>query len=326
MKAFTYTKYGPPDVLQLTDIPIPTPSASQVLIKVHAVALNAYDWHLLTADIFLVRFMGEGLRRPKHQILGADVSGTVAAVGQDVTQFKPGDLVFGDIAGSSSAGLAEYALAAENELALKPASLSFAETAAVPMAGITALQGLRDVANVQPGQKVMIQGASGGVGTFAVQIAKILGAEVSATCSSAKLELVRSLGADRVIDYTQKDFTRGSERYDVILGVNGYYSLAAYKRVLAPNGIYAMAGGKPSQIFQAVLLGKLFSQKNGKKLTSVSAHHSQADLVTLREWIDAGKLAPVIDRSFPFGETPQAMRYLGAGHARGKIVIILEGA
>jgi NADPH:quinone reductase-like Zn-dependent oxidoreductase len=326
MKAFTYTKYGPPDVLQLTDISIPTPSASQVLLKVHAVALNAYDWHMLTADIFLVRFMGEGLRRPKHQILVADVSGTIAAVGQDVTQFKPGDFVFGDIAGSGSAGFAEYALAHEKQLALKPSTIDFAGAAAVPMAGITALQGLRDLGKLQSGQKVMIQGASGGVGTFAVQIAKILGAEVSATCSSTKLDLARSLGAGRVIDYTKKDFTRGSERYDVILGVNGYHSLPAYKRVLTPNGIYVMAGGKPSQIFQAVLLAKPLSQKNGKKLISVSAHQSQADLVALREWIDTSKLAPVIDRSFPFAETPDAMRYLGAGHARGKIVIIFEGA
>ncbi len=247
MKAFIYTKYGPPDVLELQEIDKPVPGDDQVLVKVHAVSINAYDWHLLTADIFLVRLMGEGLRRPKHQILGADIAGTVETVGRNVTQFQPGDAVFGDIAGSSSAGFAEYAVAREKQLAIKPANLSYDEAAAVPMAAITALQGLRYVGKIQAGQKVLIQGASGGVGTFAVQLARYYGAEVTAVCSSGKEDLIRSLGADFVIDYTREDFTRNGQKYDLILGVNGYHSLAAYKRALAPTGVYVMAGGSPGQ-------------------------------------------------------------------------------
>ncbi len=323
MKAFIYTRYGTPDVLELREIDKPVPGDDQVLVKVHAVSINAYDWHLLTADIFLVRLMGEGLLKPKNQILGADIAGTVETVGRNVTQFRPGDAVFGDIAGSSSAGFAEYAIAREKQLAIKPANLSYDEAAAVPMAAITALQGLRDVGKIQAGQKVLIQGASGGVGTFAVQLARYFGAEVTAVCSSGKEDLMRSLGADFVIDYTREDFTRNGQKYELILGVNGYHSLSAYKRALAPTGVYVMAGGSPGQIFQAVLLGSLMSSKNGKKMTSVSAKQSQDDLACLRELIEAGKIVPVIDRRYPFHETAEALRYLGAGHARGKIVITL---
>jgi len=325
MRVFIYTKYGSPAVLQMQEIDKPVPGDDQVLVKVNAVSINAYDWHMLTADIFLVRLMGEGLRKPKKQILGADIAGTVEAVGKNVSQFQPGDAVYGDIAGSGSGGFAEYATAPEKSLALKPSNLSFEQAAAVPMAAITALQGLRDVGKIQPGQKVLIQGASGGVGTFAVQLAKTFGAEVTAVCSTGKMDMLRSLGADRVIDYTRADFTRGKEQYDLILAVNGYHSLSAYRRVLAPRGIYAMAGGAPGQLFQAVLLGWLMSKKNGKTMAVVSARQSQGDLVYMRELIEAGKVTPVIDRRYPFLETAEAMRYLGAGHARGKIVIVIEG-
>jgi NADPH:quinone reductase-like Zn-dependent oxidoreductase len=325
MQAFIYTKYGSPDVLELLEIDKPVPADDQVLVKVHAVSINAYDWHMLTADIFLVRLMGEGLRKPKKQILGADIAGRVEAVGKNVTQFQPGDAVYGDIAGCGSGGFAEYAVAPEKSLALKPTNLSFEQAAAVPMAAITALQGLRDVGKIQPRQKVLIQGASGGVGTFAVQLAKTFGAEVTAVCSTAKMDIARSLGADRVIDYTRADFTRGKEKYDLILAANGYHSLPAYRRVLAPGGIYAMAGGAPGQLFQAVLLGRLMSKKDGKTLAVVTARQSQDDLVTLCELIEAGRVAPLIDRRYPFPEAAEAMRYLGAGHARGKIVIVIKG-
>src|SRR5512143_2318776 len=224
MKAIVYTKYGSPDVLQLKDVEKPTPNDNEVLIKIHAASVNAYDWHFLTADIFLIRLMGGGLLKPKYTRLGADIAGRVEAVGSNVKQFQPDDEVFGMIHG----GFAEYACAPENALALKPSNLSFEEAAAVPMAAVTALQGLRDAGQIQPGQKVLINGASGGVGTFAVQIAKSFGAEVTAVCSTRNLELARSLGADRVIDYTKEDFTQNGQRYDLILAANGYHPLVAY--------------------------------------------------------------------------------------------------
>ena len=232
MKAIVYTKYGSPDVLQLKDVEKPTPKDAEVLIKIHAASVNAYDWHFLTADIFLIRLMGGGLLKPKYTRLGADVAGRVEAVGSNVKQFQPDDEVFGMVQG----GFAEYACAPENAVALKPSNLSFEEAAAVPMAAITALQGLRDAGQIQPGQKVLINGASGGVGTFAVQIAKLYGAEVTAVCSTRNLDQARSLGADHVIDYTQEDFTQNGQQYDLILAVNGYHPLSAYKRALAPKG------------------------------------------------------------------------------------------
>jgi NADPH:quinone reductase-like Zn-dependent oxidoreductase len=321
MKAIVYHRYGSPDVLEFTDLEKPTPKENEVLIKVHAVSINAYDWHLLTADIFLVRLMGGGLNEPKNKILGADISGRVEAVGENVTQFQPGDAVFGDIAGRAIGGFAEYTTAPEGILAAKPANLSFEQAAAVPMAGVTALQGLRDEGMIQPGQKVLINGASGGVGTFAVQIAKAFGAEVTAVTSTRNLDQATSLGADHVIDYTKEDFTQSGQQYDLILAANGYHPLSAYKRALAPRGIYVMAGGKPAQIFQAMLLGSLMSRSGGKKLGGVSAKASQKDLAYLKELLEAGKIVPVIDRRYPFNEAADALRYLGEGHARGKVVI-----
>jgi len=324
MKAIVYNQYGPPEVLQLIEMEKPIPKDDQVLVKVYAASVNAAEWHLLTADIFLVRLMTGGLLKPKNTRLGSDVAGRVEAVGGNVTQFRPGDEVFGDIASSSSGSFAEYVAVSEMALALKPANLSFEQAAAAPLAGITALQGLRDQGHIQSGQKVLINGASGGVGTFAVQIAKVFGAEVTAVTSTGKLDQALSLGADHVIDYTKDDFTQNGQQYDLILAVNGYHPLSAYQRALAPQGIYVMAGGTPAQIFQALLLGPLKSKSGGKKITSLTAHANQKDLVILKELLEKGKIVPAIDRTYPLSETAEALRYLGAGHARGKIVITVE--
>jgi NADPH:quinone reductase-like Zn-dependent oxidoreductase len=321
MKAIVYTKYGPPDVLRLKEVEKPTPQDDEVLIKVQAASLNAYDWHALTADIFLVRLMGFGLLKPKNKILGADIAGRVEAVGRNITQFKPGDDVFGDI---GHGGFAEYACARENRLVSKPANLSFAEAAAVPMAALTALQGLRDKGRIKPGQKVLINGASGGVGTFAVQIAKSFGAEVTAVCSPGKMDLARSTGADQVIDYTAEDFTKKGLHYDLIFAANGYHPILDYRRALGPKGNYVVAGGTTAQMFQAMLLGPWISMAGSKKMGGLSAKVNQKDLVFIKELLEAGKARPVIDRRYPLSEVPEALRYLGERHARGKVVITLE--
>lgn len=292
MKAIICTKYGPPDVLQFQEVAKPAPTADEVLVKIHAASVNMYDWHLLTADIPLVRLMGGGLLRPKVAIPGEDIAGRIEAAGSNVRQFRPGDEVFGDLAACGSGGFAEYVAVPESALALKPAQLSFEEAAAAPMAALTALQGLRDAGRIQAGQKVLINGASGGVGTFAVQIAKAFGADVTAVCSTRNLELARSLGADRVIDYTQEDFTGARQTYDLIFAANGYKPLSAYKRALAPQGIYVMAGGKPGQIFQAMLLGSWMSEKGGRKLGGFTARANHGDLVALTKLLEAGKVAP----------------------------------
>ena len=322
MKAIVYTQYGSPDVLRVEEIAKPAPADHEVLVKVHAASLNAADWHLLTADIFLVRF-AMGLLKPKNPQLGADVAGVVEAVGKNVTKFQPGDAVFGDIFGSRGRSFAEYVCAPEEALVLKPASLSFQEAAAVPLAAMTALQGLRDAGRIQPGQKVLIQGASGGVGTFAVQLARHFGAEVTAVCSTKNLDMVRSLGADHVMDYTKEDVTRSGQRFDLILGVNGYHSLLAYQRILNPNGIYVMAGGAVTQMFEALLLGSLISRISGKKMSVLSAKSNKQDMAILSELLEAGKIAPVIDRCYPLEETAEAFRYLGDVHAKGKVVITM---
>jgi NADPH:quinone reductase-like Zn-dependent oxidoreductase len=237
MKAIVYTKYGPPDVLHLEEVKKPALNEDQVLVKVYAASINAGDWHMLTADPFPMRLMGVGLFKPKNTILGADIAGCVEEVGRNVKQFQPGDAVFGDVFGLGSGSFAEYVSVPESALALKPSNVSFEEAAAVPVAAVTALQGLRDRGHIQPGQKVLINGASGGVGTFAVQIAKACGAEVTAVCSMRNLEMALSIGADHVIDYTKEDFTQNGQQYDLILAVNGYHPLSAYKRALTPQGI-----------------------------------------------------------------------------------------
>jgi NADPH:quinone reductase-like Zn-dependent oxidoreductase len=316
MKAIVYKKYGSPDVLQLKDVEKPTPKDDEILIKIHAASVNAYDWHFLTADIFLIRLMGGGLLKPKNTRLGADIAGRVEAVGKNVKQFQPHDEVFGMVRG----GFAEYACAPEDALALKPSNLSFEEAAAVPMAAVTALQGLRNEGRIQAGQKVLINGASGGVGTFAVQIAKSFGAEVTAVCSTRNLDQARSLGADHVIDYTKEDFTQSGQQYDLIFAANGYHPLSAYKRALTPKGIYVMAGGTKAQMFES-MLGSWMSEKGGRKMVGVAAKRSQKDLNILKGLLEAGKVVPSIDRRYPLREAAEALRYLGKGHARGKVVI-----
>lgn len=320
MKAIISPKYGHPEVLQLGEIEKPTPKDDEVLVRVHAVSINQYDWHLLTADIFLVR-LNMGFWKPKYPIPGADIAGRVEAVGPTVTQFRPGDEVFGDISARGSGGMAESVCVPERWLALKPNTMTFQEAAAVPMAGITALQGLRDLGKIQPDHKVVIQGAAGGVGTYAVQIAKAYGAEVTAVCSTRNKEQARSLGADHVIDYTQEDFTENGKQYDIIFAANGYHSLSDYKRALAPHGTYVMAGGQPRQMFQALLWGSWMSERNGRNMKVLTAKPSQQDLNFLKELIEAGRVRSVIDKGFPLSESAEALRYLGTGHARGKVVI-----
>ncbi|MFC2075566.1 NAD(P)-dependent alcohol dehydrogenase [candidate division KSB1 bacterium] len=323
MKAIVYHKYGSPDVLQLEEVAKPTPKDDEVLIKVHAAALNAADWHLLRADPLFMRLM-TGLLKPRNTILGIDIAGRIEAIGGNVKQFQPGDEVFGDIYEWGMGGFAEYVCAGESALVLKPAGTTFEEAAAVPVAAVTALQGLRDKGQIQPGQKVLINGASGGVGTFAVQIAKSFGAEVTAVCSTRNLDMVRSIGADQVIDYTQEDFTKNEERYDLIFAVNGYHSISDYKRALSPRGIYVSAGGSMAQIFQAMFLGPLISVIGSKKMGSMGmAKANQKDLAFLKELLEAGKVVPVIDRRYPLSEVPEALRYLEEGHAQGKIVITM---
>lgn len=324
MQAVVYTQYGTPDVLRLQTIEKPTPADDEVLVRVHAVSINAADWHLLTADIFLIRLIG-GLLRPKHKILGADIAGRVEATGSQVTQFQPGDEVYGDLSSCGWGGMAEYVAVPAHALAAKPAGLTFEQAAAVPLAGLTALQGLRDVGQIERGKKVLIQGASGGVGTFAVQLARWFGAEVTAVCSTSKIEMVRGLGADHVIDYTREDFTRSGQQYDLILGVNGYHPLAAYKRSLSPQGIYVMAGGKPAQMFEALLLSGWMSRGGGRKLKTLSAKPDPQDLAFMSELLEAGHIVPVVDRCYPLSEAADAMRHLGEGHARGKVVITVPG-
>jgi NADPH:quinone reductase-like Zn-dependent oxidoreductase len=320
VKAIVFETYGPPEVLRLKEVEKPTPKEDEVLVEIHAASINYVDWQVLRGESFLMRLMN-GLLKPKHKILGDDLAGRVEAVGAKVKQYQPGDEVFGI---SNFDAFAEYACVPERALALKPASMTFDEAAAIPEAGMTALQGLRDKGQIQAGQKVLIKGASGGVGTYAVQIAKSFGAEVTGVCSTSKLDLVRSLGADVVIDYTKDDFTQTGQRYDLILAVGGNRSIFDYKRALNPEGIYVCAGGSASQYFQAMLLGPLISIVGNQKLGSMLGNLNQEDFVFLVELYEAGKVRPVIDRRFPLSEVPEALRYYGAGHARGKVVITME--
>jgi NADPH:quinone reductase-like Zn-dependent oxidoreductase len=319
MKAILCTQYGPPDVLQFTEAAKPAPKDNEVLIKVHAASVNPYDLHLMRGKPFFVRLMTRGLLKPKDARVGVDVAGQVEAVGRNVTQFKPDDEVFGVCRGA----FAEYGCAIEDKLALKPANLSFENAAAVPVAALTALQGLRDKGRIQRGQKVLVDGASGGVGTFAVQIAKSFGAEVTAVCSTSKVETARSIGADHVIDYTRYDFTQSGQRYDLILGANARHSIFDYRCALTQDGVFVMAGGGWVQIFQAMLLGPVLSRM-GSKMYFVSAKVDQKDLVLLKDLLEAGKVVPIIDRRYPLSGVAEALRYLAEGHAQGKVVINVE--
>jgi NADPH:quinone reductase-like Zn-dependent oxidoreductase len=316
MKAIVYTEYGSPDVLQLKEIEKPIPKDNEVLIKVQAASVNPADWHLMRAEPFLAR-LENGLLKPKNTKLGADVAGRVEAVGKNVTQFQVGDDVFGCMPLNELGSFAEYVCANEALLALKPARMTFEQAAAVPLAAFTALQGLRDKGQIQPGQKVLINGASGGVGTFAVQIAKSFGAaEVTGVCSTRNVELVRSIGADHVIDYTKEDFTQNGQRYDLIFDAVGNRSVSDLQRALSPNGICSVAGvTRLSRLFQVMLLG------GGKIGLMETAKANKKDLVFITGLLEAGKVVPVIDRRYPLAETAEAIRYLEARHAQGKVVI-----
>ena len=322
MKAVVYTDYGPPEVLRLEEVAKPAPKDDEVLVKVYAAAANPLDWHFMRGTPLPFRLVF-GFRRPKNTFLGADIAGRIEAVGSGVSQFQPGDEVFGDVSGSGLGGFAEYVCAREETLALKPSNLSFEEAAAVPVAAITALQGLRDKGQVRSGQQVLVNGASGGVGTFAVQLAKAFGAEVTGVCSTRNLELVRSIGADRVVDYTREDFTKGGQPYDLILDAVGNRSVSDYARALGPQGRCVVVGFTTlSHLLQVALLGAWLSRGGRKKIGVMgAAKPNQTDLVFIKELLEVGKVAPVIDRTYPLSETAEAIRYLEKGHARGKVVI-----
>ncbi len=323
MKAIVYTEYGPPDVLQLREVEKPAPRDDEALVKVHAASVNAWDWDLLRGTPFLNRLFFGLLKPKKIKILGADIAGRVEAVGGNVKQFQPGDEVFGDISGCGWGGFAEYACARENALVVKPAGMTFEEAAAVPQAAVLALQGLRDKGQIRPRQKVLINGAGGGVGAFAVQMAKSFGAEVTGVDSAEKLDMMRSMGADRVIDYTQEDFTKNGGRYDLILDVAGYRSIFDYRRALSPKGIYVMVGGSMSLMFQVLFLGPWISMAGSQKM-GILMHKPNKDLALMKALFEAGKVVPVIDRRYPLSGVAEALRYFGEGHARGKVVITLE--
>jgi len=325
MKAIVCTKYGSPDVLQLQEVAKPAPKDDEVLIKIHAASINSRDWRLMRANPFFMRLMPGGFLQPKNKILGADVAGRVEAVGRYVKQFKAGDEVFGFLPSATGRGtFAEYVCAGEDAIALKPVKLSFEQAAAVPLAAMIALQGLRDKGNIQPGQQVLINGASGGVGTFAVQIARSFGAEVTAVCSTRNVEMVRSLGADHVIDYTKEDFTKNGRLYDLILAVNGYRPISDYLSALKPEGAYVVTGGSMFQLFQAATTGKRISRTGGKKVTVASLVQSQEDLLFIKELLESGKVVPVIDGCYPLGKAAEALWYFEKTHAKGKVVITME--
>jgi NADPH:quinone reductase-like Zn-dependent oxidoreductase len=326
MKAIVYCDYGVAN-LKLEDVEKPAPNEDQILVRVHAASVNPYDWHFVEGTPYVMRAMGVGLRKPKDTRLGVDFAGTVEAVGKNVTQFKPGDEVFGGRGGA----FAQYVCPrATRAVALKPANVSFEEAASVNIAAITALQALRDKGKVQPGQKVLINGASGGVGTFAVQIAKSLGADVTGVCSTRNVDLVKSVGADHVIDYTKEDFTKGAERYDVMLDNVGNRSLSECRQVLTPNGKYVLIGGGGANE-QGFLggLGKalwamVFSKFVNQQMGMMMADANQKDLTVLADMMQTGKLKPVIDRTYKLEQVPDAVRYVEQGHARGKVVITVD--
>jgi len=322
MKAILFPKYGSPDVLQLSEVEKPTPNENQVLVKVIAASANPLDWHRMRGEPFLAR-MGEGLRKPKNPKLGADIAGRVEVVGKNVTEFKPGDEVFGAV---GAGGFAEYVCAREKSFALKPGNISFEAAAAAPVVGFTALQGLRDTGQIQAGQKVLVNGASGGVGHFAVQIAKSYGTEVTGVCSIRNLDMVRSIGADHVVDYTREDFSRNGQRYDLIYDAIGNRSVLAYRRALKPQGKCVIAGFTSlPRLFGHLVLGRLMSKAGGKKISMMGVSNAnKEDLVLIKELLESVKVVPVIDRRYPLSETAEAIRYVEKGHARGKVIITVE--
>ncbi len=325
MKAIVQSEYGSTDVLRLAEVDPPVVPDNGVLVQVHAASVDAGTWHLMRGTPFLIRFIFGGLLKPKIKILGAAVAGRVEAVGQGVVQFQPGDEVFGELSECGFGAFAEYVCAPEAALALKPANVSFEAAATVPVSALTALQGLRDCGQIRAGQKVLINGASGGVGSFAVQIAKALGAEVTAVCSTKKMDMVRSLGgsvgADHVIDYTQVDVAQTGQQYDLILDAAAYRSVFDYLPVLAPQGTYVLVGGSTARLFQVMLFGSWISRISRRSVTCLAAKTNQADLVMLKDLMEAGKIVPCIDRCYTLSEVPAAIRYLEQRQVQGKVAI-----
>jgi NADPH:quinone reductase-like Zn-dependent oxidoreductase len=321
MKAVVYTRYGPPDVLRLTDVETPVPKDNEVLVKVHAVSLNRSDWEALRGKPLYSRVTGPF--RPRHHILGSDIAGRVEAAGRNTTLFRPGDAVFADIL-NHMGGFAEYVCVPESVLARLPAGMAYEEAAALPQAGAIALQGIRDRGQVQPGQKVLINGAGGGSGMYAVQLAKLHGAEVTGVDNQEKLAFIRALGADHAIDYTREDFTRNGRTYDLILDLAAHRPAFAYKRSLTPGGRYLYVGGSAATLLQVLLIGSLPGRAAGKQIRLLVVRLGAQHLAPLVELCQAGKLATVIDRRYRLSEVPEALRYLGDGHAKGKVVVIVE--
>lgn len=321
MKAVVYTEYGSPDVLQLKEVAKPTPTDDEMLIRVLAVSINGSDKEALIGKPFYTRI--GGLRKPRHQILGSDIAGQVEMVGKNIREFQAGDEVFGELPGYHG-GFAEYVCAPEKTLARKPASMTFEEAAAIPQAGVIALRGIRTKGQVQPGQKVLINGAGGSAGTFAVQLAKLSGAEVTGVDNTGKLDFLRSLGADHVIDYTREDFTKNGKQYDLILDFIAHRSVFAYARALRPNGTCFFVGGAVSVLFQILLLGPLIRIAKSKKLRLLVVPQNRSDLVSIAELCEAGKVIPVIDKQYSLSEVPEALRYVVEGCHKGKVVITLE--
>lgn len=321
MKAIVYEKYGSPDVLHLTEVEKPVPTDDEILIKVHAVSVNGSDWEGLIGKPLYARI--GGLLKPGHPILGSDIAGRVESAGKNNTEFKPGDDVFGEIPGYHG-GFAEYVCTRGRTMTLKPASLTFEEAAAIPQAGVIALQGIREKGQVQPGQKVLINGAGGSAGSFAIQLAKLYGAEVTGVDNMGKLDFMRSLGADHVIDYTREDFTKNGKQYDLILDVIAHRSVFAYQRALRPNGSCFFVGGSVAVLFQILLFGPWIRRTTGRNIRLLAVPQNREDLVSITELCETGKIVPVIDRRYSLSEVPEALRYVGEGHAKGKVVIVVE--
>ncbi|MGB6004261.1 MAG: NAD(P)-dependent alcohol dehydrogenase [Ornithinimicrobium sp.] len=323
MKTVACPRYGGPEVLELRDVPVPVPTDDEILVRVRAAGLNALDWHLMRADPWVVR-LGQGMRRPKFASLGADMAGTVEAAGKDVEGFAPGDEVLGEVSAGGFGAFAEYVCVPERFVAHKPSNVTFAEAATLPVSGVTALQALRDQARVRPGETVLVHGASGGVGRYAVQIALDMGADVTAVCSTLNVESIRDLGVSDVVDYRTHDVFADGRQWDVILGVNGFQRLSRYKAALAPGGRYLMIGGTGKQLFQGVAFGRLRSG-GGRKLAAVIAKPTAEKLATVAQMAADGKLKPVIDRTYPLEDVVDAMNYLEEGHSRGKTVLAIAG-
>jgi len=320
MKAAVYSRYGPPDVVEIRDVEKPVPRDDEVLVEIRAASVNTLDWRLTRGTPRFMRLM-IGLRRPKSNLLGTDMAGRIESVGRNVTRFKPGDEVFGVCRGA----FAEYGCAAEGKLAIKPGGVSFEQAAALPVAASTALQGLRDRGRIRQGDQVAVDGASGGVGTFAVQLARVLGGEVTAVCSTRNVEAAASMGAARVVDYTREDFTKSGRRYDLILGANAHHSILDYRRALCENGRYVMCGAGGSEMLQGIFLGPLLSRMGSRKMGIVMAKIDEKDLALLAQFSAEGKIAPVVERRYPLSGVRDALRYLEEGHARGKVVITVGG-